>query len=191
MGVADLEGNSATGARQLGGPHHGRSARRLSARFSPIILTGTVGQSSCHPNLQTNGVRDAVGTRAGTGAQAGGLRDSGVPPCPARPHDSQAGAGSRTGSGLHAHVPHLLPSAESPGVLPTVCLRRLRQWTSPAQGHRPGPHLASVCLWGWTTGSIVNGGCGARAPGGLYAESIPLRPHSGSHRGGFEGRGAM
>lgn len=58
--------------------HQGRAARRRSPRFkrqSPVILTGTLGQSSCHPYLQTNGVRGAVGTQAGTGAQAGGLRN--------------------------------------------------------------------------------------------------------------------
>lgn len=154
--------------------HQGRAARRRSPRFkwqSPVILTGTLGQSSCHPYLQTNGVRGAVGTEAGTGAQAGSLRDPGVPPCPARPHGSHARAGPRTGSGLGAHVSHLLLSAESPGVPSPVCLLRLRQRVSPAQGHGPGTRLTSVSLWGWTTGSVENGACGARTPGGLHAES--------------------
>lgn len=162
--------------------HQGRAARRRSPRFkrqSPVILTGTLGQSSCHPYLQTNGVRGAVGTQAGTGAQAGGLRDPGVPPCPARPHGSHARAGPSTGSGLGAHVSHLLLSAESPGVPPPpVCLLRLRQRVSPAQGHGPGTRLTSVSLWGWTTGSVENGACGARTPGGLHAESRFLLRHT-------------
>lgn len=133
---------------------------------------------SCHPHRDPGAVKlsplftDKRSQRSS--GHSGWDRSTGRWPqgpwCPAVP--SHARAGPRTGSGLGAHVSHLLLSAESPGVpSPPVCLLRLRQRVSPAQGHGPGTRLTSVSLWGWTTGSVENGACGARTPGGLHAES--------------------
>lgn len=80
----------------------------------------------------------------------------------------------RTQHGLWPRRPRLSspPERGVPRSPPSpVCLLRLRQRVSPAQGHGPGTRLTSVSLWGWTTGSVENGACGARTPGGLHAES--------------------
>lgn len=80
----------------------------------------------------------------------------------------------RTQDGLWPRRPRLSspPERGVPRSPPSpVCLLRLRQRVSPAQGHGPGTRLTSVSLWGWTTGSIENRACGAKTPGGLHAES--------------------
>lgn len=110
---------------------------------------------SCHPHRDPGAVKlsplftDKRSQRSS--GHSGWDRSTGRwPPGPWRPAvPSHARAGPRTGSGLGAHVSHLLLSAESPGVPPTpVCLLRLRQRVSPAQGHGPGTRLTSVSLSG-------------------------------------------
>lgn len=148
------------------------------------LLSPLQAAESCHPHRDPEAVKlsplftDKRSQRSS--GHSGWDRSTGRWPqgpwCPAVPSTTpwQPREG-RTQDGLWPRRPRLssppergVPRSPPP---PPVCLLRLRQRVSPAQGHGPGTRLTSVSLWGWTTGSVENGACGARTPGGLHAES--------------------